>query len=325
MTRLSIVVCTRNRADKLEPMFAAIRAIRSRHPWELVLIDNNSTDSTREVLEQGIADIPNARIDLVTAVGLGAARDAAWRIATGEIILFTDDDCYPAPDIVDNAIAVFENHPQIGFCGGRIMLHDPRDCRVTIDERDTPAMFEPYKFATAGMMHGANMAFRRSVLQKIGGIDPMFGAGTPFPCEDIDAMASALWAGYPGRFDPSFSVRHHHRRTLADVPSLRASYDSGRGAYLTKFLLRRDTRIAYLVGWSKMAIEDVSRNGLQKLRRELQSAFRYLRARRKSGYALIMAPVGLIAYALLGVAVLAQWVMRKVFGGSRTQGQPDSA
>lgn len=302
-------------------MFEALRAIRSRHPWELLLIDNNSTDDTLAVLEQGIADIPNARIETVKAIGLGAARDAAWRIAKGETILFTDDDCYPAPDIVDGAVAVFEKHPEIGFCGGRILLHDPNDCRVTIDERDTPEMFAPYTFASAGMMHGANMAFRRCVLEKTGGFDPMFGAGTMFPCEDIDAMAAALWAGFPGRFDPSFSVRHHHGRTLADVPSLKASYDSGRGAYYAKFLLRKDTRTAYLAGWYKLMIADVSRNALRKLRREMQSASRYLRARGKSGYILIAAPLGLVTCLLLAAAIPVHWALRQISGDSGLSGE----
>lgn len=315
MTQLSIVVCTRNRADRLEPMFEALRAIRSRHDWELLLINNNSTDDTLAVLTQGIAQMPNARVETVKAIGLGAARDAAWRMAQGAIILFTDDDCYPAADIVDNALAVFENHPGIGFCGGRIMLHDPNDARVTIDERNVPVDYEPYTFANTGMMHGANMVFRRHVLEKTGGFDPMFGAGTVFPCEDIDAFAAALWAGFPGRFDPSFSVRHHHGRKLADVPALRAAYDSGRGAYYAKYMLRDDTRAAYLKGWYQLLTEDISRNSLHKLRREVRSAFRYLRIRKKSRYTLLAAPFVAAAFIVVGAAVPTQWAIRLISGG----------
>lgn len=302
-------------------MFEALRAIRSQQSWELLLIDNNSTDDTLAVLEQGIADIPNARIETVKAIGLGAARDAAWRIARGEIILFTDDDCYPAPDIVDGAVAVFEKHPEIGFCGGRIMLFDVADHPITIDERDTPAQIAPYTFASPGMMHGANMAFRRSTLEKSGGFDPMLGAGTKFPCEDIDAMAAAMWAGFPGRFDPSFSVFHHHGRKEADVPALQKSYSHGRGAYFTKFLLRRDTRMAYFKGWASRITNDISRTTLKRLPVELFSGFRYLRARGKSGYILIAAPLGLVTCLLLALAIPVHWALRQISGDSGLSGE----
>ncbi|UVI39095.1 glycosyltransferase family 2 protein [Qipengyuania spongiae] len=291
MTELSIIICTRNRAPSLGPMLAALQAVRSERAWELLLIDNASTDETRQILDAAAGDFPDARVETVTAIGLGAARDAAWRMAKGDIVLFTDDDCYVAPDIVDATLEAFAKHPQTGLIGGRILLHDPSDYPVTIDERTETEMIAPYSFAPPGTLQGANFAFRRSALEAIGGIDTMLGAGTPFPCEDIDAVAACLWAGIPGRFDPTMVVRHHHGRKAADFPLLMEGYDRGRGAYFAKYMLRPDSRDAYLSGWMRERFSVPSRSDLAALLRELRSALRYLRARRAWAALLVGVPL----------------------------------
>lgn len=303
LTELSIVICTRNRALSLGPMLAALRDVRSERAWELLLIDNASTDDTRRILDAAAPDYPDARAETVTAIGLGAARDAAWRMAKGEIVLFTDDDCYVAPDIVDATIRAFADHPGTGLIGGRILLHDPDDYPVTIDERTEAETIEPCSFAPPGTLQGANFAFRRSALEAIGGIDTMLGAGTPFPCEDIDAVAACLWAGIPGRFDPAMVVRHHHGRKEADFPALMEGYDRGRGAYFAKYALRPDSRAAYLEGWARERFASPHRGDLATLRRELRSALRYLRARRAWGALLLAGPMGAAAWLALAAKV----------------------
>lgn len=285
-------------------MLDSLRGVVTSRPWELLLIDNASTDDTRAILDAAADDFPCARVETVAAIGLGAARDAAWRMASGGIILFTDDDCYVAPDIVDATLAAFESHPDVGLMGGRILLHDPDDYPVTIDERTEAEAIEPRRFAPPGTLQGANFAFRRSALERIGGIDAMFGAGTPFPCEDIDAVAACLWAGIPGRFDPAIVVRHHHGRKEADYPALMRSYDLGRGAYYAKYLLRGDSRGAYLTGWLRGTFRNIHRGNLATFRRELGSAARYLGARRAFGFLTVAAPVAIMLYLALYASVV---------------------
>lgn len=52
------------------------------------------------------------------------------------------------------------------------MLFDPLDAHVTIDERDTPCQIDAFQFLSAGEIHGANLSFRRDILERIGGLDP---------------------------------------------------------------------------------------------------------------------------------------------------------
>ena len=304
MPKLSIIICTRNRATALQPMLDALAALRSAHDYEILIADNGSTDDTRAVLDRAVTGIAHARVITVDRIGLGAARDAAWRDARGDLILFTDDDCYVAPDLVDAAVALFDRHPEIGFAGGRILLHDPDDLPVTIDERTVAAVIEPRRFHLPGTLQGANMTFRRSALEAIGGIDAALGAGTPFPCEDIDAVAACAWAGLSGRFDPAMVVRHHHRRKAADYPALMAGYDRGRGAYYAKYLLRADSRAAYLAGWWRASFRNLHRGNLSTLRRELASMRQYLAYRRAWPSLAVATVAGWGASALLAGAIL---------------------
>lgn len=315
MKQVSIVICTRNRAPALDPMVAALGALRSEHPYEILLVDNASTDDTPERLDQAAARLPQVRTLRVDRIGLGAARDAAWRAAEGQIVLFTDDDCYVAPDLIDATVAVFERHPEIGFAGGRILLHDPSDYPVTIDERDVAVDIAPSRFTPPGVLQGANMAFRRSTLEAVGGFDTAFGAGTPFPCEDIDTVAACVWAGIGGRFDPTMVVRHHHGRKAKDYPALMQSYDRGRGAYFAKYILRPDSRAAYLRGWIAGNFRHLHRGNLGTLRRELASARAYLRHRRAWGALAIGVPVAATVYAALLGAVVANKMRSVVTGG----------
>lgn len=296
-------------------MLAALKQIRTKQSWELLLIDNASTDETRPILDSATADFPDARVETVIAIGLGSARDAAWRMAKGKIVLFTDDDCYVASNIVDTTLAAFEAYPNTGLIGGRILLHDPDDYPVTIDERTEPVSIVPRTFAPPGTLQGANFAFRRTSLESIGGIDKMLGAGTPFPCEDIDAVAACLWASIPCRFEPTMVVRHHHGRKEKDYPSLMESYDRGRGAYYAKYLLRGDSRGAYLSGWLKATFGDLHRGKLRTLRRELQSAARYLRARGAWVTLIIGFLPAVLAYLALALAVIGNKLIIAVVRG----------
>src|SRR3954452_12468363 len=96
---LSVVVATRNRADRLPRLVRALEAQEGAPPFELVVIDDASTDATSTVLAQ-LAASSSMRIvahRLVDQRGPAAARNAGWRSARGELVAFTDDDCEPQP------------------------------------------------------------------------------------------------------------------------------------------------------------------------------------------------------------------------------------
>jgi glycosyltransferase involved in cell wall biosynthesis len=244
LMRLSLVICTRNRAAQLEKSLQAVQSLQCATPWELIVVDNGSSDDTRDIIERYRSSLP-LRLVSETRRGLGRARNRGWRASTGDIVAFTDDDCYPACDYLTSIAQSFEDAPTRGFVGGRVTLFDPRDLPITIKEREEPEFFAPYEFIYAGAIHGANFAFRRSALESIGGFDERLGAGTRFSCEDIDIMARLLATGWSGIYDPRVTVAHHHgRRTILEAKILNREYDRGRGAYYVKCVFNRP--IAYV-------------------------------------------------------------------------------
>ena len=274
---LSLVICTRNRAPQLARMLASLKTLTCAQPWEIVVVDNGSTDNTQAVIEAFRAETPASLTVVVEArPGTGHAHNCGWQTAQGEIVSFTDDDCYPAPDFLQMTQVCFATDPQLGFLGGRVLLHDPADYKITVQENTARHDFAPGAFIAPGLILGANNAFRRAALMAINGFDPAFGAGTPFPCEDVDVLARISAAGWRGAYDPRPLVYHAHgRKTVAQADRLMRSYDYGRGAYFAKCLLQPALRRTYARNWWwRIKAQPLAMTG-----RELWAAAAYYRYR----------------------------------------------
>ncbi len=203
-------------------------------------MDNGSSDETAAVVCEFIKTTNVRAIYLFEPTpGKTNGLNTALETATGQILAFTDDDCYPAPDFLSQVWSAFDD-PSVGYIGGRIMLHDPADPPITINESTSPVTFPARSFVCAGCIQGANMAFRRRVLLDIGGFDPVFGPGALFPAaEEIDAVGRASATGWKGEYHPDeVVVRHHHGRKAADAAALWKWYAIGIGAFHMKLLLR---------------------------------------------------------------------------------------
>lgn len=272
---LSLVVCTRNRASRLGLALQAFSAIRSAATWELVIVDNGSTDDTARVLDDFRKGFLGRYLYVREPTpGLGRARNAGWRRSGGAIVAFTDDDCYPEPDYVDQMLLALADERH-GYGGGRVLLFDPSDLLMTVQLTQAAIEVPQRSFVPPGLIHGANFAFRRPVLERIGGFDNGFGAGTPYPCEDVDGMARASWLGYSGIYDPRPVVHHHHgRKTAQDLQRLLREYEKGTGAYYMKFVMNRQARLSYGARWAMRCLtQSPSVTG-----REWQAALQYRRS-----------------------------------------------
>jgi cellulose synthase/poly-beta-1,6-N-acetylglucosamine synthase-like glycosyltransferase len=207
--------------------------------WELIIVDNGSVDKTGSIVSEFTRAFSVPVIYLFEAKpGLGNAHNAALSIARGDILAFTDDDCYPAANFLEQVWAAFVN-PSLGYIAGRITLYDPADYPVTVALSTRPRAFPAGSFLRGGAVQGANMAFRRRVLLDVGGFDPLFGPGSQFNAEDIDVASRASARGWNGEYRPEVVVQHHHGRKETDVPALERSYAMGRGAYQMKLLLNQ--------------------------------------------------------------------------------------
>jgi hypothetical protein len=188
---VSLIIATRDRCQQLARCLTSLTRLEFDSSWEVILVDNGSTDRTAALAQQfaATASVP-FRYVYEPEPGLGNAHNAGLQIARGEIIAFTDDDCYPEPDFLSRVWCAFAD-PSVGYIAGRITLHDPADHPMTTIESTTPQTFRPRSLVSAGSFGGANMAFRRKVLVDIGGFDPWFGPGALFNAEDVDAAMRA--------------------------------------------------------------------------------------------------------------------------------------
>jgi glycosyltransferase involved in cell wall biosynthesis len=236
---ISLIVCTRDRCQKLAGCLGSVQDISFERPWELVIVDNGSTDDTAAVVREFIRTTSIKAVYLFEPkLGKSAGLNTALRVVQGQILAFTDDDCYPAPDFLSQVWSAFDD-PSVGYIGGRITLHDPADHPMTINESMTPVTFPAGSFVSAGCVQGANMAFRRRVLLDIGGFDPLFGPGALFPAaEEIEAVSRASAMGWKGEYHPEVVVAHHHGRQAGDAAALWKEYAIGIGAFHMKILLK---------------------------------------------------------------------------------------
>jgi len=248
---LSLLICTRNRAAQLAQTLKRVSAIQSKLKWELVVVDNGSTDSTSAVLAEyaAVCDHPVQTV-FEQGRGVSRAKNAGWRSTRSNIVVCTDDDCYPDEHYLDSIFECFSNDSRLGFVGGRILLHDPTDRRITIQESLEPLAFPPGSFIRPGAIQGANVAYRRTALSDVDGFDPWFGGGALYSGEEVELMARISAAGWKGAYDPKPVVYHHHgRKTQQDEWRLRRWYDRGRGAYYGKCMLNRRMRKVYVKNW----------------------------------------------------------------------------
>jgi glycosyltransferase involved in cell wall biosynthesis len=276
---ITLVICTRNRAHLLAEALPHLARLTAAAAWELVFVDNGSSDATQEVLAAFAAQSGlNATVLHEPRVGLAAARNTGWRRARGRLIAFTDDDCYPAPDYLDQVGACFAE-TDLGYLGGRVLLFDQNDYPVTIKVDEQREDFPPRSFLWAGAVHGANLAVRRDVLERAGGFDEMLGIGGKCEsAEDIDLVARASALGFHGAYDPRPVVLHHHRRRRPDeLERLLAHYDIGRGAFYAKAVMDSRMRRPYLWPVFRRIAGNVRRGDFAVMFREFRGAWRYLR------------------------------------------------
>ncbi len=216
----SIIVCTYNRAHSLVHTLDALE--RQHIPeglrWEVIVVDNNSSDDTRAAVEGFQLRSPHIplRYTFERAQGLSHARNHGLAAARGAILLFTDDDVRPEPDWLTQVVGGMNEH-DCDACGGWIGPIWERHPPGWLTERFygflaiRPDSLGPYQVTAASdPPFGANMAFRRSVFERIGGFDVRRGrvgnnlAGS----EEWDLFQRLLADGGKVMYLPAARVHH---------------------------------------------------------------------------------------------------------------------
>lgn len=253
--KLSVIVCTRNRAKPLAAMLEQFAAqnFAGDYEYELIVVDNCSNAEFGETIASFVFRHPFFAHRLYVLredqPGLSRARNSGLKKATGNIIVFTDDDVLVAPNWLDEIHREFTDNPDLFMLGGRVLLARDHLQDVAIY---TPDERLETRFPSGGSLGmGANMAFRREVFDRVGCFDIRLGAGTFFAGgEDIELFYRALKAGYQFVYAPNILVYHDHdRETPEQACRLIYGYGKANAAYIIKHVLRGDLYAIRMLYW----------------------------------------------------------------------------
>lgn len=255
LPRVSVVVVTCNGAADLPLLIEALRSqtISGRVPYEIVIIDNNSTDSTADIVRR-LAGDPG----LPVVYGFEGRQGKAHGLNTGvclaraPVLAFTDDDGIPAHDWLESILSYLGEHHDVDCIGGRVELYDPRDAGVTVRLSHQPITLDATTFPICNVpIIGCNLAVRRDALVGVGGFDTTVGPGSRIGSgDDLDMVYRLLRVGCGVEYVPRLLVKHNHgRRDIHDVTQVTRRYVMGRGAFYLKYALHGDSWIARSAYW----------------------------------------------------------------------------
>jgi glycosyltransferase involved in cell wall biosynthesis len=285
--KISHIICTRNRAKQLRTTFKTFNIPQMKsHQIELILVDSASTDDTLKVMEEFASVYPKTRI-VNTGKGLGRARNAGIDAAKGDLIAFTDDDCYLDENYYQALRLQFSEPHQFQYGMGQILLHDETDdWRIANARIGHMAIIKPGTALPTGTFQGANIFFLREAFEKVGKFRDDMGSGTPFPCEDIEFGTRCSLAGLTGVLTPLVKVYHHHGRKAGskEAADTVVGYEIGRGAYYGSLII--DGRVEAWKLWLATTYtqgKPPSPTTLQRMEREFRGAADYIRFRLEQG------------------------------------------
>jgi glycosyltransferase involved in cell wall biosynthesis len=216
---ITVIVCTYNRCETVTKALDSLAAqnIPESIKWDVLIVDNNSSDKTREVLERYCSQYPNRFSYIFEAKqGLSHARNAGIEKARGQILAFTDDDAIVEPDWLWNLTSSLESGEWAG-AGGRIIPVWSGEIPDWLSRDDvlnigTFGGFDmgPEAGALARPPYGGNVAFRREVFEKYGRyrVDLGRSANNLQGREDIE-LANRLFARDERlRYEPKAVIQH---------------------------------------------------------------------------------------------------------------------
>jgi glycosyltransferase involved in cell wall biosynthesis len=177
--RVSILICTRDRAAALRETLSSLARVAVPAGWkvELLVVDNGSRDGTREVVQNTRFRFGAPRLEFEPVPGVASARNRCLKAAAGEVLLWTDDDVRLPRDWMERMVAPIQEGRMDAVAGGvRLAFGRNRDWMGRC-LRSWLASTEGLSEGRPGRMIGANMAFHRRVLEANVRFDPALGPG----------------------------------------------------------------------------------------------------------------------------------------------------
>lgn len=260
--KVSVILCTYNRSRELRNALASLACseVSDSVAWEVLLVDNNSSDDTADVVREFTQKHPSRFVYIFEPVqGKSNALNRGIREARADILAFTDDDVIVEPDWLENLIKPLRE-PSYDGVGGRTLpipgFIPPR--WLALNERFALAPLAIFDCGTEATdlyepPFGNNMAFRREMFSKYGDFRADLGPrpGSEIRCEDTEFGQRLLVGGSRLRYEPSAMLYH----TIAE---------------------KRVNKKYFLVWWRDKARSDVHAFGFRQSRWQVAGVPLYL-------------------------------------------------
>lgn len=256
----SVVICTRDRSEDLKVCLEGMMKLKASG-GEILVVDNASADDRTA---QVVAQYPSVRYTREDRPGLNWARTHGARVATGDIVIYTDDDVVVDPSWVDGMLEPFTS-PLVGAASGLTMPYELENKTQEIFEFNYGGFSKGFQRITYDFMSlapaaadrigaGANMAFRRELVNRLQLFAVEMDCGTIAKTGgDLYGFYKVLAQGYQIVYTPDGLIWHRHRREYKNLRNTLYNYRVGGASYLTRCLLQHGDWQAIRVGmrWIK--------------------------------------------------------------------------
>jgi glycosyltransferase involved in cell wall biosynthesis len=216
--QISAIICTHNRDQYLGLAIDSLLS-QSFTDFEVVVVDNASSDRTREVVEARLSD-PRLKYVYEPITGLSVARNTGAKAACSPILAYLDDDAIATPDWLQHLYKAYQHNEKLAIAGGRVTL-------LWVDGITPPPWLSDGLAGNLGAYdlgnsvvyvdrpgltpRGLNYSIRREFLEQIGGFDPNLGrvGKNLLSNEELHMTNLALQTGWQVAYLPDALVAHH--------------------------------------------------------------------------------------------------------------------
>ncbi|MBN3948517.1 MAG: glycosyltransferase [Nostoc sp. NMS7] len=217
-TQISAIICTHNRDTYLGAAIDSLLAQNFAADFEVVVVDNGSSDRTREVVELRTHN-PRLKYVFEPTIGLSVARNTGAKVASSDILAYLDDDAVACDRWLEVLYFAY-NNSKLAIAGGKVTLIWPPGIQQprwlspglaanlgAYDLGDTTIYIEQ----PGSTPRGLNYSIRRSFLEEIGGFDPHLGrvGKNLLSNEELQMTEFALQRGWQVAYLPEALVAHN--------------------------------------------------------------------------------------------------------------------
>lgn len=217
--QISAIICTHNRDIYLGAAIDSLLAQEFTGNFEVVIVDNGSSDRTQEVVAQRSSD-PRLKYIFEPTIGLSVARNTGAKAAQAEILAYLDDDAVASPQWLQVLYDAYVSNPQLAIAGGKITLIWPANTQPpTWLSTGLSSNLGAYDLGDSifyiqepGLTpRGLNYSIRRSFLTAIGGFDPKLGriGKNLLSNEELQMTELAIQQNWQVAYLPSALVAHN--------------------------------------------------------------------------------------------------------------------